>query len=510
MIRKNVVFYLLIALLFTVSASIQVSNEILWNNKNINEFGDYVLPEGMLSTDIQKYYLKNNILPGTASEDASIQLTYSGVNNHLQKRFGGGIWSVNQGRSKSVRDIYLTNPKEVYEWDDDIQTAKRNANNTKKFIGCGPIALYCQLDYLIRAAGYYELGYEPNSSFTKIALAQEVISNVSTISSESWIGELVGASEGTFTFPSSFIDGANKVLNNHGLAIKKTEIGENGKEITHYTSDSQIYVHGDTIPNLSFFNTKINKIKQSIDRGMPVVWWTTSGAGDFRNHYMNIFGYEEWETTDGSGKNQTHLMFKLRFNWGIEDVYMDSDTLNAVNGGFIFFDEKKEHVGLNGEDYGFECAYNNKVEFNSFSKFGHNFATSRFRTGFVKHYTNGVYDSSRLTLSSTRNDNVNAYLAWHFDKPITKFSIGLSKWSLSEWPSNKVEIKMYYSINYKLVNKDIDVDELKTSYENPVTHNYEFTLDDNIDAIEIYITSYSSEKDRNKGRLVISGVSITY
>lgn len=278
----------------------------------------------------------------------------------------------------------------------------------------------------------------------------------------------------------------------------------------YYDADSQIIVYGDTTPNLSFFDTKINNLKDSIDDGMPVIWWTTNGAGEFSNHYMNIFGYETWKAIDDNGNAQEHLMFKLRYNWGEQDIYMDSDVLNAVNGGFIFFEETRKHVSLIADDYGFPCSYNNNAESKTVYKFGIPVYTERLRTGYINHYNANVLDDQRLVLSSKRESYNEAYITWRFNEPIRSFVIGLTAWSSGEWISGEATIEILCSGNGGNKKEEIKQSSLSSSYYYP--HSYHFTFDENQSVDEVTLTAKSLYvgNDRNKGRVVVSGISAVY
>jgi len=147
----------------------------------------------------------------------------------LISRFGGTDWFIDNTKSNDVANQYGINPKEVYEWDEDIQVAKNLAGIDYSYIGCGPLSLYCQFDYLVRGPGYFELDrYEPDDPADKRFLAKETFMNVSSISSESWLGQIFASSDGTFTFPSSLLSGARTILKNHSLMIPKTEVDEEG------------------------------------------------------------------------------------------------------------------------------------------------------------------------------------------------------------------------------------------------------------------------------------------
>lgn len=485
----------------------EYSKKSIQQTDESNVSNNYRIENVIDEKELTKYYIDNKIFPSSIPDEVGEKMFFDKVEPHLISRFGGDSWSVES--SRHVSDKYGVNPSEVSAKDDDIRAAKFAANVTKPSIGCGPLALFCQLDYLVHGPKYHELGCDIDSSFYRRKLAKEVFETVDTISLEDNLGEFIDVPKGTFTFPSSFIDGANKILERHQLAFIQDRVTEDGKVEHYYDDQSQIIVSGDIIPNMSLFNTKISNIKDSINRGMPVVWWTFGDAGDFKDHYMNIFGYEIWKS-DINGVTKEHLMFKLRMNWGFDDVYMDSDTLDAVNGGFIFFKEVRKHIDLSGEDYGFDCSYNNSVLEKNIYKNGFNILTKRLRTGYVNHYTDNVLDDRRLTLSSKRGDYTNAYLRWEFDRPIRQFTICMSKWSSKEWDTFGEQIKIHYENYMGRFTIDIDSDDITNIYQYSDVFTYTFDVDMKINAMELNVLSKKGGNDRNKGRISIAKVSVTY
>lgn len=278
-------------------------------------------------------------------------------------------------------------------------------------------------------------------------------------------------------------------------------------------------VSGDTIPNLSSFSTKINNLKDSIDRGMPVIWWTLGKdkAGDFGNHYMNIFGYEYWIGTDSSGNTKTHLMFVLRYNWGDEDVYMDSDVLDAVNGGFIYFEETHEKTLIRPENYEYECQYFYDEKNKTITpKQGYTFDTKYLRTGYVNRYdsSNTNLVDQQISLSAKRTNAGEAYIQYKLPIPVKWLYLEVSWWSSSEGIA-------YYNGQAKVEYKDHDgnwVTQLNLlndvsggisnliDYKSKIKCEFEYPVTE----FRIYVKTDNPSGDRNKGRLVLGNILLIH
>jgi hypothetical protein len=424
--------------------------------------------------------------------------------------------------SSSVAYTYGDIPVEISEWSDYIQTAKNLAGLDQNYIGCGPLALVSQYEYFARSAGYTTLATDPDFAYDRIMLAAEIFEEVPTIPADSILGQIFGVdpNAGTFTLPSSFIYGARQVLQNHYLAIPKIGIDDEGEEYTYYDSDSQIVVYGDTLPSLNSFSVKINNIKDSIDNGMPVVWWTFGDAGDYSDHYMNIYAYETWLGTDAYGNTTTHLMFKLRFNWDDSlTIYMDSDLLNAVNGGFIFFEETHEKALFNPDDYGYECQYFfYEIEKYVTSSVGNKtFYTNRLRTGYVNHYdpTNTYVDAQYLVLSAKRTGAGIAFLEYAYNEPIEWVYFDARWWSSDEGISiySGEALFQYKNASGNWVTaidlqRDIPYPYLSTLEDYPTKLQYRF--DEPVYEFRFYVESFYPTGDRNKGRLVVGELNVFF
>lgn len=529
--KKIFIMFMMIFNVFSVNSTLLISAEKGNNNEFVSKYETWNMD--LTEEELIQYYIDNNIQPANAPAGSGKRLYYCDVSTHLSVRFPGySSWNV-LGEKGYVSDVYGGNPLETddADYNDHIAEAKRLAGITYDALGCGPLAMISQFDYLARYAGYVSIADNledfTNSTVTEapnfIALAREILENTDTIPAESTIGQIVNAGPGTFTFPSEVINSSREILENHYLSIKKTEeiVDEDGNVSTrtYYDNDSQILVSGDTIASLSSFSTKINNLKDSIDRGMPVIWWTLGEdkAEDFGNHYMNIFGYEYWVGTDSAGNTKTHLMFKLRFNWGIDDVYMDSDVLDAVNGGFIYFEEIHEKTLVRPENYGYECQYfydeRNKI---INPELGYTVDTTYLRTGFVNRYdnTNTNLIDQQISLSAKRANAGEAYIQYKLPVPAKWLYLEVSWWSSSEgiaYYNGQAEVEyknhdgnwvtqldLLNDISGNISNLIDYKSKIKCEFEYPVTE------------FRIYVKTDSLSGDRNKGRLVLGNILLIH
>lgn len=517
----NMVFMLLLCFYFIVQFKTESCNDFKENYETWNT--------DMPINELEQYYFDNKIGPTSINEETGKMLNKTSVSEHLSKLNPNyEKWSVKE--EHYVNDVYKSNPKEIYENNKFIQEAKKSAGIDYNYIGCGPLALFCQFLYLSESAGYLSIannvenGSDESLSLAPnyVKLAEEIFKETKTISSDSKIGEIFAKEDGTLTFPSSAISSAKNILIKNKMMIPKTreKVKDDGSvyKETYYDNDSQLLVYGDSIPNLSSFNTKITNLKDSIDKGMPVIWWTMgeNKAQDFSNHFMNIYGYEYWTSTDSFGNTKTHLMFILRYNWGINDVYMDSDVLKAVNGGVIFFEENHEKTVIKPENYELDNQYfyDVKEKKDILPYMGNTFSIEYLRTGYVNRYdnTNTFIKDRQISLSANRANAGNAYVHYKLKKPICNLYIELSMWSYSEGISkeNGYMLIQYKTFDGEWKNKIDLLNDILISTRIDDKSKIHCSFDDNITEFKINVISNNPTTSRNKGRIVIGNIIISH
>lgn len=513
---------LLISLYFIIS--IFVVNNISIYSDSVGKYE--VNAPNMSQSELQQYYLDNKIMPASAPENTTTMLKESNVSSHLASQNQGYSNWIKTDAKYSVENVYGVVPVEIDEDNVITQKAKKNANIDYNYIGCGPLSMISQFDFLSRGAGYSSIMSDFDNTDEQLKLQTEILDNTNTIPADSILGQMFGADPngGTFTFPSEVINSSREILEEKFLAIKKTRevIDDEGNvEIeTYYDRDSQIYVYGDTIPSLATFSKKVENIVDSINNGMPVIWWTVGDVGDFSDHFMNIYAYEYWQGTDYNGNTKKHLMFKLRMNWGkTYEVYMDSDALNAVNGGFIYFEETREKSLIKPEDYNFSCQYVNEETLGClYPSKGYwcMVNTNRLRTGFVNHYdsTNTVVDKQLLVLSAKKKNAGTAFLEYEFPRLVEEIYFKFSWWSDSEGldKTNSNLLIQYEDDtgNWK------NAMNLYSDLSSPISTDYEMPTDIKVvfptatHKFRIYLDTVDISGSRNKGRIVIGDINVYY
>ncbi len=500
-------------ILFIVCLVTLVFNMTCVSNKEFKGRYEVNAPQ-MTEEELKEYYIKNDIRPASVPKDIATLLTKETVSNHLSDRFPEyPQWMKSTG--VSVSNTYGKDPIITNEDDNITQIAKHNAGISYEYIGCGPLAMVTQFDFLARAAGYHSIMEDADSKEEQLNLQTQIFKETSTIPTFN----------GTFTFPSDLILSCKRLLEDKylGYWTTKETIDNDGNvnTSTYYERDSQIYVYGDTMPSFAKLSTKINNLMDSINRGMPVIWWTAGGAGEFSNHYMNIYAYEYWVAVDDNGHMKTHLMFKLRCNWDEEeDIYMDSDVLDAINCGFIYFEETRDKSLVKPKDFDFPCQYENIENFRyTYASEGKNYdiLTKWLRTGYVNHYnsTNTMVDKQLLVLSAKRENAGVAYLELKLPVLVQEIYFRARWWSNSEGinRSSGSAVVQYKNGQDEWVTafdflEDIPYPGLSYLDEYPTDISIKFPISSN--SFRIYIQTDDATGNRNKGRMVIGDMNIFY
>lgn len=530
----NLIFLIIFSLLINKSVCTYNinSSDTLYKTYNIDE---------TLETSTE-YYLKNDIRPMSISKDLSNLVTNENINSHLSTRFMTTSGWVKSEYNGYVSDLYGSNPYELDQKNHFIEDAKDLYLEDKlisyEWVGCGPTALISQFEFLARSAQYFPISNnleDPECGLTTDApnrteLARTILEFTPVYPNEIY-GPIFGIEqEGSFTFPNGIINSANELLEYFDLATPKYKeiIHSDGSVTTekYYDGDSQIYVYGDTAVNIGSLSEKTGNIIDSINRGMPVIWWTNvSGAGDYSNHYMNIYGYEYWQNTDNLGNITYHLMFLLRMNQnyippvnidGVEQecvVYVDSDVMDAANGGFIYFEPSDERTVISPSEYGYECQYfyDEKMKYYSSPMWG-TYTTRYLRAGYVNKYdeTNTNPIGQEISLSANRDNAGEAYIQYNKGRPINKIYIELSWWSANEGidVTNgyvRIETKDYNG-NWDVQLDLLDNNEyiLSTDKENKTRIIYEFSYPTT--SFRVYVRTDEPSGTRNKGRIVVGNL----
>lgn len=467
--------------------------------------------------ELREFYRKNNVAPCSPNQTATSVLRGGDIENHLKTRFSEfPTWNLEANSSKDVSAIYGANPVEQNEYASFMQLAKANSKlKNNVYVGCGNIALYSELEYLANNLGYSQLISNKDSFAEKVALCTDVFNMTNSYDSNSEITQELASmkisfSSGTLVFPNDLISAARQLLYDYNInnGIGPEELDSSGKNV------ELIKVYGDVIPAYSSPASRTNELIKSINKGMPVIWWTTNNVGDFSNHYMTIFGYETWKGTDANGNEIEHVFFRLNFNWNETSVaYMDSDLLEGFIGGFIFFEENIEKTFIKPSDYAFPQAYCMGNEDSSIVKDSNVIGIERKRTGYINEDGFAGTGDWFLTMSCKKKDVNEAYLSYHVQKPINFIYFDVRQWAAGD--ARKCNFLLEYKDKNNCWTTGIDFFQEKSinyfSYDKYKPEKYRYDFPYGVCEFRFALTNNESvSSTRNKGRIVIGTVGIVF
>ncbi len=359
--------------------------------------------------------------------------------------------------------------------------------------GCGPIATMGIVEYFAKTFPYYNIAH--TSEKDKLAIAKSILVNTITY-------ELFG---GTFSHPYDCSVGFNETMRIYGL--------ENTIIATDYGISVEQY-------------EKVAKVKEQINKGLPVSMYalnaTDNGSvkGSIDNHYVNIYGYQEWNGYDSNGNHFTNTIFVIRPNWNQDGyvVYADSSILFADWTGIIYYDIVYDKKQLNSHSFNSFVNDNNQGQyFNDekeqeiyiFEDFSFN--TKRLRCSYIENEylvlstikKNGVY---------TENERETAYLEFQFSEPIMKFEYDISLWSGKEKITNDTTGELQYFSN--LQNKWITVESYNMMIlpirDYPKHFFHYLSLKENAYRLRFIMSHPKVDADRNKGRIVLDNIDLCF
>lgn len=402
-----------------------ISDAIINNDREVGTLYLNTYAPQMSESEYEEYYKQNNIMPMMPEGADEIMSNHTSVQSYLAEHNPNYTWTYSKENSSDLQKIYGENPINVYEKLPWFIEAKEEADlpSQKESAGCGVIALTEALIYYSEILGYTALNtyaktnmYDPTGIDENRDINRKLLTLDALLSTPStgWWGS------GTSVMPSSFLTGAKRVLRDHNL----------------YSDDQKyIEVYGDLISRPESLSEKINTVKTAINDGQMIVWWTATEFGDFSNHYMNIFGYEDWIGTDSNGNTISKTFIILNYNHSLRTIqYMDSDVMTGLTMGFIFFkcNSSLKNINLQPSQLHLATAYNSSETSTNVSV---NNSTvpiqySILRGAYITHYdsTNTNKDGHYLALSPNKADAGLAYIEFQLPYDIKRLDIDLSWW----------------------------------------------------------------------------------
>ena len=345
------------------------------------------------------------------------------------------------------------------------------------------------LDYFARYLGYTSIMNDATNSDNRIALAYHVFMNTDTYQ---W-GLFSGGDKSTFTDPDDYVKGFNTLMKDYYHLDKQIKAVHTGGVFVSKSS-------------------KINKIKQAIDKGYPAtIYVGMGGDGTLGNHYVNAYEYEVWTGIDRNGNTLTKTIFNVRLNFGYDEsdsFHMDADLLDAKLSGAICYDViydnqlirpsdfANDFVNANGQ--GQYYFYEKKADITTAN--GFKFGTARLRCGYI--------ENEYLVLSATREGAGKAYLEMNFNVEIKAINFDICLWSSREGYLHY--IKLYYRDETGVWQECYNIDPVSTIKLKQYPDNHYVSFPTGTTGIKFEVSAGTATSETNKGRVVLGDMNLFY
>lgn len=457
--------------------------------------------------------------------------TFNTINEYfLTKYYKSTDWHLTE--KKSMKDVSGNIPIEVRDDDNDgkhdeidklyfpksdIDAAIEASGIASTYGGCGPIAMIGIMDYFARYRNYTSIMANPLNSNDRVNLAYDIFtytktyeigfslseepnenvnSNLSNINND--IELLSGGAKDTLTLPDDYVESFNLLM------------------LEKYHLDQQIVAHNQGFGFISK-KRKIDRIKQSIDEGLPVtIYAAQAGFGTFADHYVNAYEYEVWEGQDMFGNKISNTIFNTRTNWGEDEgqdynCHMDADMLETMFTGVIYYTVKdknqiirpidfaKDFVNDNGQGQYFY--YEKTADITTAD--GFTFGTARLRCGYI--------ENQYVVLSSKRKDVTEAYLTLNFDIAVKAINFDISQWGTVEgFANNNCSITLEIPDETGEYVPEMSFLPFGMSTDKDAPDNYYLEFSHPTNSFKFRVKYNDPSGDRNKGRIVIGDMNLFY
>lgn len=297
------------------------------------------------------------------------------------------------------------------------------------------------------------------------------------------------------------------------------------------------------------FDQRINLLKNSIDRGMPVIGMFGLDFADFSTHYVNISGYQYFVNTSN---DEQKLYFKVNMNFSEDSdsheiLYMDSEYFTDEylkfhierHCAFIFIEEKYEKCILFGGNHNINnIFYNDRRSLNistdelKVNTFSESLAVSfhyKRAAGFTENqfnelisnnstasnyaYMPGIdndepettYCEKHLLLSPNKSSVSETYIEYEVNKNISEINIGI-RWltNVDSFDLNNGKILLQYK---NLSGEWTTYSDLLSEYDfttyNQLTTNIHLKFKHPVTSIRLYSRYFSPYISYDGGRILV-------
>lgn len=384
------------------------------------------------------------------------------------------------------------------DFDKSIIDDARNQipNFQSSYGGCGPIATIGMLHYFAKAFDYLNIPYLQRDD--KQLMAKYILENTPTREMDDG---------NTLALPWSCVNGFNKTLKNYN---------------TQHRLVADWRLTGDV-------DEMVTIIKDRLDKGLPVTFYQVfAKSSKFNDHYVNIYGYNEYIGRTTSGKIINQTLFRVHLNWpqgrneSLPDYempkYMDEDVLKLGINGILYYDLKYNEKTLISHDFKDFVNENNQGQYFNEEKSqtinyleDFSFETKRLRCSYIENEylvlstikKNGVY---------VENERETAYLEFQFIEPIKKFEYDISMWSGKDKITNDTTGELQYYSESKNKWETIESYNMMIlpTKEYPKHFFHYLSLQENAYRIRFIMSHPKINADRNKGRVVLDNLDFCF
>ena len=358
--------------------------------------------------------------------------------------------------------------------------------NDGQSLGCGPIAMFSLLDYLAREGGcpwIYDWQQDGLVFENQVELMKDIW-NCSVVIQE----------------PGGSETGMLPVWFGNALSLLMEKKGMDGL----WTMKALAYIESVT-PDMEEYFMSV------IDAGYPFIINCGPTARFYRNHYITVTGYEEWNVRTMHDIKKK-VMFRVNENWMMEDpCYYDIDWLgqHAFDDVWVLLPDGEvsglEEVTVDAGDMPFGTGYPGLATHDAVPV---DTSGGTFQMQTIRLRTQN-YEDECIVLSPRRENFGSAWIEFCLPVPFYRAELDVSFWR--SWEKEGIDEDNYnLSISWRIApgmplaewrDYSEELDRIPQDRTKPCTIPVAFQLH----ALRIDVSCLGAG-DSNKGRFVINGL----
>lgn len=292
--------------------------------------------------------------------------------------------------------------------------------------GCGPVAEYILMQYIINNYGYEQLLQKRVFKERNIDYLEENTENYFNDKSQEFIKRLKFA---------DFI--YENIETNTGKDPGKTSTWSYQMIAGIYNTINALGLQNVISANrTNIFQQRVWRIKNNIDNGFPSLVWTLNQAIAENNHWFVTHGYEVWEVKNQTTGKSFNITF-LKVTSDSEDgssTYVDENKLTGIWG--MIEVRVKNNKFFHGNEFNLieNRYYEYKKTTSMKNRLNETLDIEYERAGYIQsYYRPHVKDGMFNTLSSHKNGAKSSNITIKSNSGITGITFNIAKWGEKEY-----------------------------------------------------------------------------